>query len=316
MRTLLKNRLKNAIAETRFTIERKRQLGQLQISQIRNSKQKEDSRKNISESFKKMGKSMKRLRETYLMMEIENEDQETTPNLDHSAHNSPKQTTIYNTPDKKKRKHKKRSQFGALDPKIDSLKLIVEKYKHLGMNLRKFAKTAHTTNNLTLFDLQDHHWATNHSKSQGQLKKLKSRAQCSGQIDQESSSKFFSGHSSGISGLHRGRRHEGHTRDPGTIRGYHLDNQNEAFADDMVIPQSLRNERLRRGARLVKANKSCNCRASRCVKMYCECFKSGVQCGEHCGCQDCGNGKHFENERNPKAKGGEEYILERRSNNR
>ena len=259
---------------------------------------------------------MKRLRETYLMMEIENEDQETPQNIDHSVDDSPLQATIYNTPDKKKRKHQKRSEFGALDAKANGIKLIIETYKHLGMNLRKFAKTAQATHNTNLLDFQDQNWATNHSKSQGQIKKLKSRVRCRAQMDVESSSKFLSGHSSRNSQTQRGRRYEAQNRNLRSIRDHNLDKTNEPFADEMIISESLRNERCKRGARYVKAKKSCNCRASGCVKMYCECFKSGVQCGEHCGCQDCGNGRHLENETNPKVKGREEYILERRSENR
>lgn len=33
----------------------------------------------------------------------------------------------------------------------------------------------------------------------------------------------------------------------------------------------------------------CNCRFSKCSKMYCDCFASGVHCGERCGCLSCEN---------------------------
>ena len=33
----------------------------------------------------------------------------------------------------------------------------------------------------------------------------------------------------------------------------------------------------------------CNCRKSRCLKLYCECFKAGRDCGAHCRCTDCAN---------------------------
>mmetsp|Transcript_9910 Transcript_9910/g.45209 ORF Transcript_9910/g.45209 Transcript_9910/m.45209 type:complete len:93 (+) Transcript_9910:154-432(+) len=34
--------------------------------------------------------------------------------------------------------------------------------------------------------------------------------------------------------------------------------------------------------------KSCNCRNSRCLKLYCECFSSGLYC-ERCNCTNCSN---------------------------
>jgi len=34
---------------------------------------------------------------------------------------------------------------------------------------------------------------------------------------------------------------------------------------------------------------SCNCSKSKCLKMYCECFKNDMVCGPHCNCTDCKN---------------------------
>lgn len=48
----------------------------------------------------------------------------------------------------------------------------------------------------------------------------------------------------------------------------------------------------RAGERKTKRKITCNCKNSRCVKMYCECFRENGFCGPHCKCKDC---KNFEN---------------------
>jgi hypothetical protein len=40
-----------------------------------------------------------------------------------------------------------------------------------------------------------------------------------------------------------------------------------------------------------KPDKCCNCKSSKCLKLYCECFKAKGYCGEACKCIDCGNRK-------------------------
>lgn len=34
---------------------------------------------------------------------------------------------------------------------------------------------------------------------------------------------------------------------------------------------------------------SCNCKKSKCLKKYCDCFQAGIVCGESCKCKDCEN---------------------------
>ncbi|WJX24212.1 hypothetical protein P8452_13343 [Trifolium repens] len=57
--------------------------------------------------------------------------------------------------------------------------------------------------------------------------------------------------------------------------------------------------------------KSCNCRKSKCLKLYCDCFGAGLFCGDDCACESCGNRiefqetvvetKHHIESRNPQA---------------
>jgi hypothetical protein len=38
----------------------------------------------------------------------------------------------------------------------------------------------------------------------------------------------------------------------------------------------------------------CNCRNSKCMKLYCECFSAGLECNKSCRCTDCRNQKDSE----------------------
>lgn len=39
----------------------------------------------------------------------------------------------------------------------------------------------------------------------------------------------------------------------------------------------------------MQEEKFCNCRNSKCMKLYCECFAARVNCGKNCHCVDCHN---------------------------
>ncbi|KAL5698093.1 hypothetical protein ACHQM5_029172 [Ranunculus cassubicifolius] len=39
--------------------------------------------------------------------------------------------------------------------------------------------------------------------------------------------------------------------------------------------------------------KHCNCKRSKCLKLYCECFAAGIYCAEPCTCQECYNKPEF-----------------------
>ncbi len=37
--------------------------------------------------------------------------------------------------------------------------------------------------------------------------------------------------------------------------------------------------------------KGCNCKRTRCLKKYCDCYQQGKTCGKDCRCENCENGK-------------------------
>ncbi|PRQ50754.1 putative transcription factor Tesmin family [Rosa chinensis] len=50
----------------------------------------------------------------------------------------------------------------------------------------------------------------------------------------------------------------------------------------------------RRGAEISEGCKRCNCKKSKCLKLYCECFAAGVFCLDSCACENCYNKPEFE----------------------
>ncbi|KAK9070947.1 hypothetical protein SSX86_009515 [Deinandra increscens subsp. villosa] len=52
---------------------------------------------------------------------------------------------------------------------------------------------------------------------------------------------------------------------------------------------SPRKKRRRENVGDAEACKRCNCKKSKCLKLYCECFAAGVYCVEPCACHDCFN---------------------------
>ena len=39
----------------------------------------------------------------------------------------------------------------------------------------------------------------------------------------------------------------------------------------------------------IPIKRNCNCKQSKCIKLYCECFNSNVFCDSGCNCVDCLN---------------------------
>lgn len=62
-----------------------------------------------------------------------------------------------------------------------------------------------------------------------------------------------------------------------TRKGKHT----EGLRREAARPQKLEFEPQRRRV-------ACNCKKSRCLKLYCECFAAGLPC-QDCGCQCCAN---------------------------
>ena len=42
---------------------------------------------------------------------------------------------------------------------------------------------------------------------------------------------------------------------------------------------------------------ACNCKKSKCLKLYCDCFAANLICTEECNCQGCHNKEDYEEER-------------------
>ncbi|XP_076903063.1 protein tesmin/TSO1-like CXC 2 [Bidens hawaiensis] len=63
-------------------------------------------------------------------------------------------------------------------------------------------------------------------------------------------------------------------------------------SDELSLSQTSPRKKRRRVESVANtevACKRCNCKKSKCLKLYCECFAAGVYCVEPCSCQDCFN---------------------------
>jgi len=47
-----------------------------------------------------------------------------------------------------------------------------------------------------------------------------------------------------------------------------------------------------------KKNRICNCKKTKCIKLYCDCFAVGELCGAECKCLSCSNNECTLPERN------------------
>ncbi|CAN8232084.1 unnamed protein product [Cochlearia groenlandica] len=63
----------------------------------------------------------------------------------------------------------------------------------------------------------------------------------------------------------------------------------EPALEDLYLSNNPKKKRLKLEAGEGESCKRCNCKKSKCLKLYCECFAAGVYCIEPCSCIDCFN---------------------------
>ena len=73
--------------------------------------------------------------------------------------------------------------------------------------------------------------------------------------------------------------------------------------NSVIPPTAKPNNEHEDSSQISSANKSkkkisCNCKKSKCLKLYCDCFTAGEVCGPDCNCCDCHNSINHINERN------------------
>eukprot|EP00477_Mikrocytos_mackini_P001710 GAHX01001848.1.p1 GENE.GAHX01001848.1~~GAHX01001848.1.p1 ORF type:complete len:297 (-),score=33.97 GAHX01001848.1:36-926(-) len=98
---------------------------------------------------------------------------------------------------------------------------------------------------------------------------------------------------------------------PRSNNGYYLENNiwnrgNPAYRNMLQIGHQRRSltapdqEELRKlmTAEPKQSERSCTCRKTECLKLYCECFSKGLACTATCRCSNCKNNENFEDRRN------------------
>ncbi|XP_057539660.1 protein tesmin/TSO1-like CXC 2 isoform X1 [Amaranthus tricolor] len=67
--------------------------------------------------------------------------------------------------------------------------------------------------------------------------------------------------------------------------------ETSTFGDGVELPQNSPKKKRQKLGDIGEADscKRCNCKRSKCLKLYCECFAAGLYCVEPCNCQECFN---------------------------
>ncbi|CAH9104143.1 unnamed protein product [Cuscuta europaea] len=71
--------------------------------------------------------------------------------------------------------------------------------------------------------------------------------------------------------------------------------ENRSFGNDDLNPTSPKKKKRKAEHKESESCKRCNCKKSKCLKLYCDCFAAGVYCVEPCSCQGCFNKPIHEN---------------------
>jgi len=69
-----------------------------------------------------------------------------------------------------------------------------------------------------------------------------------------------------------------------------MNNENSDSSDQNKMPESL-------SVVQDTSAKACNCKRSKCLKLYCECFANNKFCGANCSCNGCSNHAEHDDER-------------------
>lgn len=83
---------------------------------------------------------------------------------------------------------------------------------------------------------------------------------------------------------------EAETRRPGERQAAPMaDKKSEDSSMEPEVKFEARTKEGRLGVAAAEAVEKCNCRKSKCLKLYCECFSRGNFCKKECKCEDCHN---------------------------
>lgn len=287
--SLLKKRLKSLTTHLSFKIQRKIDLARLELDLPDLPQSSNRSGDQISKYFHNLVKSMKTLKETYLLMEIEREEFCQDANHSEDFKESQKILEIFETPEKKKRKQKKRSKNCAQN-KEEAEVFNESQIDYNISKMEKKDKTQKGSNQFPNFEIpfkptptQNEPILKNQAKVDLKRESEKMRSLADSAWPETDSFRLKPVDLENLT-----------KKEDSRFNIWNIHNQFEknkkAEQNEEILKNRIRTKRRSR-VQLEKPRKRCNCKASRCLKLYCECFKAGVECTADCGCVNCGNGK-------------------------